>query len=216
MSTEQQYIEEKEASSARLITTLSVAGFISGLILVSVYLFTKPYIAENRARALEQAIFEVLPGTAHFDVMMWNGTDLVKADSQATGGEFIYFGRDSLEHFTGIAIPGEEAGYQDIISALFGYDPADKNIIGLKILESKETPGLGDKILFDPEFKSNFIKLSVEPEITVVKKGEKSAPGEIDAITGATISSKAIGRLLQDAVSKWKPRIDTYLQNQQK
>lgn len=216
MSTEKQYIEEKEASSMKLITTLSVAGFISGLILVSVYLFTKPYIAENRARALEQAIFEVLPGTAHFDVLTWNGTALVQADSQSTGGETIYFGRDSLEQFTGIAIPGEESGYQDIISALFGYDPDDKIIIGLKILESKETPGLGDKILFDPDFTSNFTKLSVEPEITVVKKGSKNKPSEIEAITGATISSKAIGRLLQDAVADWKPRIDAYMQNQEK
>lgn len=203
---------EKEAGSFKLIMTLSVAGFISGLILVSIYLFTKPIIAQNKADALKAAVFEVLPNTHHFKTLQWDGSKLIElADANAGDGERIYLGMDSVGLFTGFAIAGEETGYQDIISAIAGYNPEDRIIIGLKVLDSKETPGLGDKILFDNDFKANFKALAVDPEIVVVKKGEKKADNEIQAITGATISSKAIGRLLDNAMKLWKDRIDQYL-----
>ncbi len=211
MSTEENIIEEKEPSSFRLIMTLGVAGFLSGLILVSTYLYTKPIIAQNKADALKAAVFEVLPGTARFTTMNWNGNQLTAVeDEQTIEGELVYFGYDSSGQFTGVAIPGEEGGYQDIISALAGYDPEARVIIGLKVLESKETPGLGDKIILDKDFQSNFKELSVDPEITVVKKGEKTSDNQIQAITGATISSNAIGRLLQKSMTQWKERIDEY------
>lgn len=213
MSTDSAHTEEKEPGSFRLILTLGVAGFLSGLILVSVYLYTKPIIAQNRADALKAAVFEVLPGTSGFTAMAWDGNALVEVkEGQPLAGEMIYFGFDSAGAFTGVAIPGEESGYQDIISGLAGYHPDDKIIIGFKVLESKETPGLGDKIFLDEDFSTNFEKLSVEPEITVVKKGEKSADNQIEAITGATISSKAVGRLLQKSMETWKDRIAQYRQ----
>lgn len=204
-------IQEQEPSSFRLVATLGVAGFLSGVILVSIYLFTKPYIAANKARALEEAVFEVLPGTTRFDAYYWDGNVLSKADGQV---DLIYFGYDSADRFTGVAIPGEASGYQDVIAALAGYDPETKMIIGMKVLDSKETPGLGDKILIDDDFKENFRSLAVVPDIEVVKKGERSGDNQIEAITGATISSKAIGQLLKEAMALWKGRIEDHLNKQ--
>ncbi len=67
----------------------------------------------------------------------------------------------------------------------------------MEILDSRETPGLGDKIYKDAAFVANFASLSVDPEIVAVKKGNKSAPNQIDAITGATISSKAVVKIAE-------------------
>lgn len=199
----------------RLIITLTIAGFLSGVVLVSTYLFTKPLIERNKAESLKAAVFEVLPGTSRFDAMTWDGSAMVQANAETAIEEIVYFGFDSLDHFTGVAIPGEASGYQDIIAALAGYSPKDRIVIGLKVLESKETPGLGDKILFNEDFHQNFLKLSVDPEITVVKKGEKTEASQIEAITGATISSKAIGKLLEESMSKWKDRLkDVELMNE--
>lgn len=199
---------EKEAGSFRLMATLGVAGFLSGIILVSVYLFTQPYIAEHKAKALEKAVFEVLPGTVRFESYYWTGSELAKANGQE---DLIYFGYDRSDKLTGVAIPGEAGGYQDVISALAGYHPDQKIIIGMKVLESKETPGLGDKIFLDADFKNNFKALAVSPEIEVVKKGEKQSPNQMEAITGATISSKAIGQLLRNSMNLWKERIENHL-----
>ncbi|MDX5325469.1 MAG: FMN-binding protein [Bacteroidota bacterium] len=208
--------QEKEPGSAAMIATLGLAGFLSGVILVSVFLYTRPIIAENKAQALRAAIFEILPGTEHYEAMeLTDGTlKLVKGSSDEEN--VVYFGYDPEGRLTGVAIPGAEPGYQDLIHVIYGYRPEEGVITGLKVLESKETPGLGDKIIKDADFQSNFDALQVEPTIEVVKKGEKNSPNEVEAITGATISSKAIGRLLQLSVEKWKTPIDGYLKEDPK
>ena len=98
------------------------------------------------------------------------------------------------------------------MGVLFGYSGLEKKIIGFEVLESKETPGLGDKIFKDAEFQENFKDLAVNPEIIPVKKGEKANNNEVEAITGATISSKAIVRLLNKTVAVWQKAIDDYIQ----
>jgi electron transport complex protein RnfG len=207
--------QEKEPSSFRLIATLGVAGFLSGLVLVSIYLFTKPIIAQNKADALKAAIFDVLPGTDSFITLMADGNSLREADeTEAQDADVIYMGKDADGNPTGFAVPGAEAGYQDIISALAGYDAGGDVIIGLKVLESKETPGLGDKIYKDEDFQLNFTALQVMPEIESVKKGEKQSENQVEAITGATISSNAIVRLLNDSMEKWREPIVNYMKSE--
>ncbi len=83
---------------------------------------------------------------------------------------------------------------------MIGYDAVKKSIIGYEVLDSKETPGLGDKIFKDEAFKNNFVELLTEPEILFAKKGEKNKPNQVEAITGATISSKAVIRLLNKSM----------------
>jgi electron transport complex protein RnfG len=79
----------------------------------------------------------------------------------------------------------------------------------MEVLESRETPGLGDKIYKDAVFVGGFSALSVEPEIFAVKKGTKSRPNEIDTITGATISSKAVVRIINEAHAQWSAQLPT-------
>ncbi len=207
---------EAEPGSARLIATLGLAGFFSGLVLVSAFLYTEPIIEANHLRALQQAIFKVLPGCASYQTLELRDGRLVAREEGAKKAEGdeevrqIYAGYDAKGKLIGFAISGEEPGYQDLIVAIFGYDPRKEAVIGFEVLESKETPGLGDKIMKDPAFLANFTSLAVEPAVTVVKKGEKKKDNEIEAITGATISSKAVGRLLEKNLAEWLPPIGAY------
>jgi electron transport complex protein RnfG len=121
----------------------------------------------------------------------------------APGVPVIYAGYDSLDAFIGYGIPGEGPGFQDTIVLIYGFDPAGNRVIGLEILSSRETPGLGDKIYKDEKWVGAFRDLSLEPEIKVVKGGADAA-NEIDAITGATISSKAVVRIINTAHRSWE------------
>jgi electron transport complex protein RnfG len=105
------------------------------------------------------------------------------------------------------AITGEGPGFQDIIGLLYGYLPDKRVIVGMEVLESRETPGLGDKIYKDADFIANFLELAIDPTIVMVKKGRKSAPNEVDAISGATISSKAVVRIINESNEKWLEKL---------
>jgi electron transport complex protein RnfG len=205
--------QEEEIRSTRLIATLGLAGFFSGLVLVGAYLFTLPVIQANRAEALEEAIYRVLPGATSYVPLELHGGRLVEVAAGSSGGKgeeppriFAGYGEDG--EFIGFAVPAAEPGFQDVIAAIFGYDPHRRAIIGFEVLDSKETPGLGDKIIKDAAFRANFTELAVEPAIVAVKKGGKTRPNEVEAITGATISSKAIVRLLEKGMEQWRQAME--------
>jgi electron transport complex protein RnfG len=102
-------------------------------------------------------------------------------------------GQDGVRR--GFAVVAEGPGFQDTIRLLYGLDTARRVITGVAILESRETPGLGDRILHDEAFHRSFEALAVEPSIEVVM-GTPTAPNQIDGITGATISSRAVATIL--------------------
>lgn len=208
--------QEPEPSSLRLILTLGIAGFFSGLTLVTIYLWTLPVIEANKAAALREAVFQVLPGCASFQTLVLQEDRLVLQTEDPSqqidaGTEKIFVGYDQAGTLIGFAIPGGEPGFQDTIQGILGYNPYQKLIIGFEVLESKETPGLGDKIIKDERFRLHLSALAVEPEIVAVKPGTKQAPHEIETITGATISSKAVIRLLQKAIRRWQPFLERYV-----
>lgn len=216
--TSSEIIGEKEPSSFKLIMALGIAGLLSGIVLVGTFIYTAPLIKANKEAAMQRAIFKVLPKcTTYTTLKLADGKLIEKVEESENKKEtdkeelLIYAGYDSTKALIGFAIPGSEPGFQDIIGALFGYDATQKIIIGFEVLESKETPGLGDKIFKDVEFQTNFNSLVVDPEIIAVKKGKKQYPNEVEAISGATISSKAVVRLLNKTVATWQTAIDSYI-----
>ncbi len=197
--------EAAEPSSLRLIGTLTVAGLASGLLLVGVYELTKPIIEANNAAALERAVFQVLPGTAEMAPLVLRDGALVQGSGGPDDKDLptVYLGRGSDGAITGYAIQYQGTGFQDVIRLIYGYDPASKRIVGLEILESKETPGLGDKIFKDAAFDASFDDLAVLPEVVPVPHGAKTEAHQVDCITGATISSKAVVRIINAGNAEW-------------
>ncbi|MFH1964579.1 MAG: FMN-binding protein [Acidobacteriota bacterium] len=198
---------ENRAGPIRLIVTLGLAGFFSGLVIVSVFLATQPLIKRNQAEALEAAIYRVLPGAENRKIFVEQDGKLVEAQS-ADGAEAVFAGYDPGGKLIGYGIPSAGAGFQDTISLIYGYDPYKKQIIGMQVLESRETPGLGDKIIKDQNFLDNFKALVVVPEILSVATGTKANENEVDSISGATISSKAVVKILNTGNARWKKLID--------
>lgn len=206
---------EKEATPFRMVATLAIAGMLSGVLLSLVYIYTKPIIEANKKEILSRAIEKVLPGTYHYDTLQISGGILSIPGGEAAKN-ILYLGRDSLGQITGFAIPGSEPGFQDIIKGLIGYNPFEKKIVGFEVLESKETPGLGDKIFKDENFTSSFKALPLTKELVIVKKGEKNQDHEVEGITGATISSKAVIRLINKNIFEWVQPMDEFIKKNDK
>jgi len=195
---------QAEPSAFRMMATLTVAGLASGLLLVGVYELTLPIIERNAARALQRAVFEVIPGTTQMQRLVDRDGRLVATpDAQDDDAPAIYVGHSAGGRITGYAIPAQGPGFQDIIKIIYGYDPGRDVIVGMQVLESKETPGIGDKIYKDEAFLANFVALAVEPAIVPVPEGTRSEPNQVDAISGATISSKAMVKILNAGNERW-------------
>ncbi len=197
----------KAPGSMRLVLTLAIAGLLSGVAIIGIYESTLPTITANKARELREAVFKVLPGVSRMQQLVYRDGELIASEETAKDEPVVYGGYDERGEFLGYAIPGAGPGFQDTIGLLFGFTPERQLVLGMEVLESRETPGLGDKIYKDEEFVGSFSELSIEPEIVAVKKGTSSRPNEIDAITGATISSKAVVRIINEARTDWLQRL---------
>ena len=190
----------------RLILTLGVAGLLSGLTIVGVYRATLPIIRANDARFLRQAGFEVVPGSEEMQRLVWEEDHLAPAAGVLGDEPSVYGAYDADGRFVGFAIPSEGPDFQDTIRLLYGFDPERGRIVGMSVLESRETPGLGDRIYKDEVFVGRFRDLAVEPQVELVKE-EPTAPNQVDAITGATISSAAVVTIIQKGNDRWLERL---------
>jgi electron transport complex protein RnfG len=198
-------IQPAEVSSARMIATMAGIGIISGILLVVSYMGTLPTIEANRAAALERAIFEVVPGATSKTTFTLEGEILRPVKDGEKPSERYYAAYNDAGELLGVAVEAQGQGFADILKILYGYSPGCHCVIGMKVLESKETPGLGDKIEKDPVFVSNFeaLDMSLGPDgdtpanpVVFAKRGQKTQPWEIEGITGATISSKAVTNIM--------------------
>jgi electron transport complex protein RnfG len=196
-------------------------GVFCGLLIVTAFQVTQPIIERNKAEALQEAIFHVLPNTSTSRTYRLDKAgDFKLLEGKAHGEQLVYAGYDDREELVGLAVEAQGMGYQDVIGVIYGYSFAEEAIIGIQVLESKETPGLGDKIETDAAFLENFEALDVSLRddlselanpIVPVKHGEKTHPWEVDGITGATISSVAIAKILNQSAQYWVPRIQSHL-----
>jgi electron transport complex protein RnfG len=100
----------------------------------------------------------------------------------------------------GVAAAAGEPGFQDVIRLIFGFDPGSGDVLGMKVLESKETPGLGDKIVKDSVFVAGFEEVAAP--LVGVKAGQGTGgEDEVHMITGATISSQAVIDIINHRVA---------------
>ncbi len=162
---------------------LLVFSALSGLLLSYCESITGPKIAEINKQKTEKARAEVLPTATSFE---------------ETDKGFI--GKDNTGKVVGMVMEVNPKGYGKEIQMLVGIN-SDNKITGLKILSHSETPGLGAKVV-SPEFQqkfSNLLKDNPNPKFLVKKDG-----GDVDAISGATITSRAFCKGINEALNKYK------------
>lgn len=221
MSNAEVAIHTPPTSAWHMYRAMVGVGVLCGLLIVTVYQATLPIIERNKAEALQEAIFHVLPDASRSKTFRFvENEGFVADEGEVAGAQLVHAGYDDDGSLVGFAVEAKGMGYQDVISLIYGYSPAEQAIIGIQVLESKETPGLGDKITNDPDFLANFEHLDVSlgedqtelaHPIVPVKGGEKTHPWEVDGITGATISSVAVASILDASAGFWVPHLQRYL-----
>lgn len=160
-----------------LLICAAVAGIIS-----FVYSVTKPKAEANLKATKDAAVSEIF------------GT------SEASGGKDGFYTVRYGENLasTGYCIESTAGGFGGDLTLMVGFD-ADGRILGVSIVSLSETPGLGARVN-DANYLSQYVGKS--GTLTLNKDG-----GEIDAISGATISSRAV----LSAVNAATERLQTYL-----
>ena len=200
--------------STSLILTLGIIAVMSGLLVVLTFQLTKPRIALNKQKALEKAVFTVLPEATVRKNYLLDESGLTPLPDEAFAQANVFAGYDSEGKLAGLAMEASARGYQDVVVTLYGYSLEKEAIIGITVLQSTETPGLGDKVETDPDFLANFEALdarlneegtAVANEIVTVKNGKKTEPWQIDGISGATVTSAAIGTGLRRSTREMLP-----------
>jgi len=207
----QEALVTKSASTFQLVATLAIAGALAGLLIVMVNQHTKPIIDKYKAEQLRIAVYEVLPGVERYNTYYLVDEALsLTLPEGAKESEYkrVYVGYDTSGEIRGVAISRGESGFQDVVMVIFGFDPSSGKLTGMKVLDSKETPGLGDKIFKDQAFVDQFFAGPETPLVGVKIGAGKGKPNEIDTITGATISSKVVIDIINHGLEEWGPVLD--------
>lgn len=173
---------------------ITLITLIAGVLLGLVYEITKDPIAKQNELAKQEACEKVFDGAESFDAVI-TGED---ADIQAYITEAGYTAQTIDEVMEAKDASGNVLGYVLTVTSGEGYGgdiqftmgvKEDGTVNGISFLSISETAGLGMKADTD-EFKGQFADKNVT-SFTVTKTGA-SADDEIDAISGATITSNAV------------------------
>jgi electron transport complex protein RnfG len=182
-------MSKKESTFLNMIISLFVITIIAGVSLGFINDLTKGPIAKAKLERKVNAIKQVLP---EFNNNPAEQVKLIKSDMAKDSIE-IYTGMMDLMSIGTAVIGYSEKGYSGLVKIMVGFNP-DGSIKNIVVLEQKETPGLGTKMKGE-KFMRQF---RGEKPSEFNLKPEKDG-GDIDAIAGATISSRAFGEATQMA-----------------
>ncbi len=165
--------EQKSNDSARFILSITLKLFIistiTALLLAGVNALTAERIAENSRAEKAAAISAIFP----------DATENEESDKTADGVQMLYLVK-SGDDVIGYAASVAPNGFGGALDVMVGVN-ADGTVAGVKIVSHGETPGLGSRVN-DDGYLSQYVG----------KSGSLAIGSNIDAITGSTISSKAV------------------------
>jgi electron transport complex protein RnfG len=157
-------------------------------------------IRENQNRALNEAISEVVPELATTEEIEIDGTRVFKC-------------LDAGGKVTGWAVQASGSGFVGKITLVVGFNAAADTISGIKVIEQVETPGLGNKIK-EPWWDHQYAGKKADPDpdrkLTVVKQKPVEGSNEIQAITGATWSSRFVTGIVNNVIETVLPKLEAH------
>ncbi|MBP2649609.1 MAG: rnfG [Firmicutes bacterium] len=171
--------KEQDSSMLKIAMNLAITCFIAGAIIAGTYSFTEPAAVNQRVKLKNDAMKELVKDADSFQAIQGKA-DWYKA---VKDGKVIAY-----------VVPAESKGYGGAIKMLAAVTP-DAKTIDYKVLSHNETPGLGDG-MSKPKFRNQFGG-KVADELVVVKT---PTDNNIQALTGATITSRAVTKGIKEAV----------------
>jgi len=170
-------------------------GVVFALLLAGAQTTLSERIRENQQRALNEAIAEVVPNVADTEELEIDGNRVFKC-------------LDQDRNLSGWAVQASGTGFVDKITLVVGLTSSADKITGIKVIENLETPGLGNKIV--GPWADQYKNMSTKQEITVKKSGADPDQNQIDAITGATWSSRYVTDIVNDVINRIRSKLDVH------
>ncbi len=157
-------------------------------------------ILENKRNETYDQIPHLVPGAVKAQTVEHEiqGLNLKRA--------IAYEARDEKGNRLGWVLPGSGQGFADRIELLLGLDPQLATIYGLYVLDQKETPGLGNYITSAEKFRDQFSGKQTDSPLVVVKT-DPDPEHEIQALTGATISSESVSQIVNRTIKNLRQPI---------
>jgi len=165
----------------KMILVLGLVTLISGVVLAGIYTGLIPRIEANQQAALERSLSA-----------LFEGAEEPQFETLDTEGPAIYRAESSAGDLLGYAVRVTTTGYGGEIRLLVGINPDLSSIAGLEVVQQVETPGLGARIT-EEDFRAQFEGLDPTETVSYIKNEEPDPEeNEVQAISGATISSEAV------------------------
>ncbi len=191
-----------------ILLSLSFGGALAG---VDVWL--APRIEANKLAATLDEIPKLVPGSdkaasAEAVRAKYSPVPVTVGEGKFKTTYDAFRAVDDANKPLGWVIRASGPGFADKIELLIGMDAQCKTITGLSILDQKETPGLGNKIsdLGDtdkPGFLWQFTNgLRADRPLAVTTSSPEKDSNKIKAVAGATISSRSVANIVNDALSE--------------
>jgi Na+-translocating ferredoxin:NAD+ oxidoreductase subunit G len=188
--------KEMNAEIVRPTLVLFLCGLIITAILAVVYQVTDPIIRASAAQEQETALRKVLPDADAFDEARDPKEISAEGITVPSTVSAVYRGTTGGQ-FAGYAVSVAPKGYGGKIILIAGIGP-DGTLKGLTMVSMNETPGLGTRAR-DADFLGKYAGLSAADGLQVVKKAS-DRKGDIQALSGATVTSRAVTRGVADAL----------------
>ena len=194
---------KKPSTLINMLVALLVIAAVSGGVLGLVYGVTKDAIAEVDQKKNEAAIQAVLP----LDGEITYKADTIQYNYEGVDITFpCNLAYDANGNFQGAAVKTSEGGFGGKIDMMVGL-LADGTIKGTSVLSHAETPGLGANMT--SKFKDQFVdKNPANYRLIVTKDG-----GDVDAITAATITSRAFSKAVDKAYKAFEANKAQFMNN---
>ena len=174
-----------------------ICGTVLTASLIVVDSYTAPIIARNSELQLKSSILTVLCIPFDSDTLEKQFDATVRPTTREN--KVMYVARDGS-----VAFAFEGGGLWGPIIGTIALEPDLRRIKSIRILQQEETPGLGSRIA-SPSHLQKFVGRPFLPALRSVPAGKGSAPTDIDAITGATLSSNALVEILNKNLSSYEP-----------
>lgn len=170
-------------------------GTASGTLLMGINFFTTPLITKNEELKLKSTVLEALE------------IDHTTANALKVFAESVkVFNKDKYTFYSGsdgsIAFEFSGAGLWGPISGIISLEKDLKTIRKMKITHQEETPGLGGRIA-EENYLRQFRHKEVLPRLVFLPEGKSKGPNEVDAITGATGSSRALEKIINENMQRY-------------
>lgn len=176
----------------KVLIFVVIMGTVAGAMLVGVNAFTTPLISKNEELKSKFSVLDVLE-IEHDKSNIINIFD-DKVNISKKGKYTFYSGPDSS-----VAFEFYGPGLWGPIAGIISLEKDLKTIRKIKITHQEETPGLGGRIA-EGSYLKQFKNKEIFPALKFMPEGKASQKNEVDAITGATGSSRALEKLINENV----------------